>query len=95
MEYYDTKIQDIPIANNKGFKVVPHHEINRYPRLDENDVNIPFVKGINLNQQQVERNSNIEIKRQSTNGRVKHIHVKGSLVEVLSANLNELDGRQY
>ena len=94
MEYYDTKIQDIPIANNKGFKVAPHHEINRYPRLDENDVKHSIRKGCKL-KPAVERNSNIEIKSQSTDGRVKHIHVKGSLVEVLSANLNELDGKQY
>jgi hypothetical protein len=50
MEYYDTKIQDIPIGNNKGFKVVPHHEINRYPKLDEDDINISFVRSIKLDE---------------------------------------------
>ncbi|HZD35627.1 MAG TPA: hypothetical protein VE130_10515 [Nitrososphaeraceae archaeon] len=91
MEYYDTKIQDKPISNNKGFKVRPHHEINRYPKFAEDDTNIPFLKGISLDEKQ--GSNNIEILRQSTDGRIKKIHVKGSLVEALSANLNELDGK--
>jgi len=71
-EYYDTKIQDTPIANNKGFKIRPHHEINRYPKFDEDDSNVPFVKSINLDEPE---NSNIEILRQSADRRIQHIRI--------------------
>ncbi|MGA7368018.1 MAG: hypothetical protein WBX01_02740 [Nitrososphaeraceae archaeon] len=60
IQYYDTKIQDTPITNNNKFKVTPHSDISRYPKIDDEDTNIPFVKGVNLNLQEEERNSNIE-----------------------------------
>jgi hypothetical protein len=85
-EFYDTKIQDTPISNNEGFKVRPHHEINRYPRLDKNDVNTPFIKGINLDE--LENSFNIEIQRQSADRRIQHIRIKGSPTEALVA-MNE------
>jgi ribosomal protein L37AE/L43A len=69
-ETYDTKIQDRPITNKRAFKITPHHEINRYPKLD--DIDIPFLNSINLNEQQ---DSDIEILRQSEDGRIKHIRL--------------------
>ncbi|MGA7370335.1 MAG: hypothetical protein WBX01_14500 [Nitrososphaeraceae archaeon] len=80
-EFYDTKIQDTAISNNKGFKIRPHHEINRYPKFDETDSNIPFIKSINLDEHE---DPNIEITRQSDDGRIRHIHVKGSPAEALA-----------
>lgn len=70
-QQYDTKIQDTPISN-KGFRIGPHHDISRYPKIDDEGVNIPFVKGINLDDQQ---GSNIQILRQSADGRIQHIRI--------------------
>lgn len=72
MQYYDTKIQDVPIANNNKFRITPHYEINRYPKFDDEDINIPFVKAIDLDDQQ---DSNIEILRQSADGRIQHTRI--------------------
>jgi hypothetical protein len=72
-EQYDPKIQDTPIANNSKYKITPHNEIWRYPKCGEDDPNIPFVKAISLDEQL--ENSNIEILRQSDDGRVKHIRI--------------------
>ena len=90
MEYYDTKIQDIPIANHNKFKITPHSEIWRYPKLDEDDTNIPFVKSIKLDE--LENSSDIEILRQSADGRIIEIRVKGLPTEALAA-MNEVDDK--
>jgi len=87
-EIYDTEIQDISISK-KGFKVIPHHDIARYPKIDDEDINIPFIKSINIDDQQ---DSNIEILRQSGDKRIQYIRIKGSLAEALSA-VNEMDGK--
>jgi hypothetical protein len=59
------------------------------PTYDESDVYLPFVQGIDIDEyDSVHRN--IEILRDED--RVKHIRVKGSLIEVLKT-MNELDGR--
>lgn len=64
-------------------------ELEKYPVYDENDVYMPFVQGIDLDEyDNVHRN--IEILRDED--KVKHIRVKGSLIGALNT-MNELDGR--
>jgi hypothetical protein len=89
MQYYDTSIQDVPVKDISEPKVKVYPELDKYPTYDESDVYLPFVQGIDIDEyDSVHRN--IEILRDED--RVKHIRVKGSLIEVLKT-MNELDGR--
>lgn len=74
-EQYDTKIQDRPILK-KGFKVTPYSDISRYPKADDGDIDIPFMKGINLDEQQ---DSEIEILRTSQDGRIQNIRIRDNV----------------
>lgn len=71
-EQYDTKIQDRPILK-KGFKITPHHELNRYPKFDDQDPNIPYMKGVSLDEQ---LDSDIEVLRTSQDGRIQHLRIR-------------------
>jgi hypothetical protein len=73
-EIYDTKIQDRPIKN-EGFKVTPHHDINRYPKL-EDDSDIPFVNGINLDERE---DPSIELVKSSQDPRTKHYRIRDNV----------------
>lgn len=72
-QQYDLRIQDRPIANKHGFNVTPHHDINRYAKLDNDDTNVPFMKGIDLTEQQ---DNDIEILRTSQNERIQYIKLR-------------------
>ncbi|HZD35838.1 MAG TPA: hypothetical protein VE130_11600 [Nitrososphaeraceae archaeon] len=50
---------------------------------------IPFVKSIGLDDK---HDLDIEILRQSDDGRIRHLHINGSPAEALSA-VNEMDGK--
>ena len=90
-KFYDAKIQDIPIANNNKFRITPHHDINRYPKFDDDNPEVPFLKGIRLDEQQ--EDPSIEILKQSPDKRIQHICVKGSAAEALAA-VNDLDSKR-
>lgn len=47
--YYDTKIQDVPVKNVNQFRVTPWFELQHYPTSDINDIESPFVEGIDHN----------------------------------------------
>ena len=49
MEFFDTKIQDVPVRNNNEFKVTPWSQLQHYPTVDMDDPEIPFAEGINHN----------------------------------------------
>jgi hypothetical protein len=87
VQYYDTKIQDIPIKNIKDSRVKTYAELEHYHQLDDDDIFLPFVQGINPD---TEENipSNVEVV--SDDGYRKHMRVKGLPVEALSA-MRELD----
>ena len=89
MAYYDTSIQDMPLKNIRGQRIRTYPEFE-YQVNDENDINTIFMQGIDadeLGYQSVPKNA--EILRDDD--RVKHIKVRGSLVEALAA-MNEMDG---
>lgn len=46
-QYYDTKIQDVPVKNVNQFRVTPWFELQHYPTSDMDDIEAPFVEGIN------------------------------------------------
>jgi hypothetical protein len=48
-QYYDTKIQDVPVKNISEFRVTLWSELQHYPTYDENDPNILFIEGIDHN----------------------------------------------
>ncbi|MGH9982699.1 MAG: hypothetical protein ACRD8W_01935 [Nitrososphaeraceae archaeon] len=49
MEFFDTKIQDVPVKNTNEFKVTPWFELQHYPTIDSDDTEIPFIEGIDHN----------------------------------------------
>lgn len=44
--YYDTKIQDVPVKNISQFRVTPWFELQHYPTTDVDDIEAPYVEGI-------------------------------------------------
>ena len=47
VEYYDQKIQDVPIKNISDSKVRVSAELQHYPTYDEGDIYSPFIEAIN------------------------------------------------
>ncbi|HZA68327.1 MAG TPA: hypothetical protein VE548_01405 [Nitrososphaeraceae archaeon] len=89
LSYYDTKIQDTPIIDKPGIKLKSYHDL--YRQSDEDDLNILFVEGIDIESRDSEENG-VQTIRASADKRVQHIRVKGSPTKALSA-MNEIDGR--
>ncbi|MGH9983261.1 MAG: hypothetical protein ACRD8W_04805 [Nitrososphaeraceae archaeon] len=89
VQYYDTKIQDVPIKDLSESKVRTYTELDHYPPYEENDIYLPFVEGVNQDADE-DIPSNVEVV--SDDGHRKHIRVKGLPMEVLST-MRELDGR--
>lgn len=61
VQYYDTKIQDVPIKNINDSKVGVYAELEHYPTYDESDIYLPFVEGINPDTADEDVPSNIEV----------------------------------
>lgn len=57
-------------------------ELDKYPIFEDNDIHMPFVQGIDPDEYDSVP-GNVEVLRDDC--RIKHIHVKGSLVEALAA----------
>src|SRR5918996_1198835 len=90
VQYYDTKIQDVPIKNLSESKVKPFPELHKYPTYEENDIYMSFVQGIDPDEyDSIPRN--VEVLRDD--GRIKHIKVKGLPTEALAA-MNDLGDSQ-
>lgn len=92
MQHYDTKIQDKPIADISDFKLVPHSDLLHYPQFDDNDPRLAFVANIDVDKLAGEEDY-VELVKSSPDTRVKHIKVKGSPVQAISA-MNEADKKQ-
>ena len=89
VEYYDTKIQDVPIKNINDSRVKTYAELEHYHQLDDDDTYLPFVQGVNPDTDE-DIPGNVEVL--ADDGRHKHIRVKGNIAEALSA-MNELDDK--
>lgn len=75
MQYYDTKIQDVPVKDIREPRVKTYPELDKYPVYDESDVYFPFGQGIDLDESDSVP-GNVELLRDD--GRIKHIRVRGS-----------------
>lgn len=82
-QHYDTKIQDRPVTNTRNFKVVPHYQIHRYPKLDDQDPNIPYMKGIQLDEEGIGEVEEVQLIKSSPDQRVQHLRVKGSMADAM------------
>lgn len=87
MVFYDTSIQDMPLGDISRTGVKTYSEFQYYPTYDLNDSDMVFIQGINPDEQSI---PGVEILRDDN--RVRHIRVRGSLVEAMAA-LNEMDGQ--
>lgn len=90
VQYYDTKIQDVPIKNISDSKVRVSAELEHYHQTDDEDIFMPFVQGIDPDADEYIP-SNIEVL--SDDGHNKYIRVKGDITKALAA-MNEMDGRE-
>src|ERR687891_1306937 len=63
LSYYDTKIQDRPVKDKSEFKLRSYHD--PYTQFDEDDPNIVFVEGINIEARE-QGGDGVEIIRSST-----------------------------
>ena len=89
MAYYDTNIQDLPLKNISSQRIRAYPEFEYYQEYDENDINTIFMQGIDADELGYQSSpKTVEILRDDN--RVKHIKVRGSLVEALAA-MNEMD----
>lgn len=70
-EFYDTKIQDVPVKNTNQFKATPWFELQHYPTTDEDDIEAPFVESIDHDAMLEE---SLETRVQE-NKRVQHINL--------------------
>jgi len=75
-QFYDTKIQDLPIKDKEDFKLAPFYDLQHYPQGD--DENSPFFEAINPN----DREENLET-RTFEDKRVQKIHIKGSFADAI------------
>ena len=83
----DTSIQDMPLRDISGTKVKAYSEFQYYSAYDDNDSYMISLQGIKTDEQNTP--GNVEIRRDNS-FRIKHIRVRGSLVEVLS-KISEMD----
>lgn len=91
VQYYDTNIQDVPLKNIKDSRVKTYAELEHYHQLDDEDIHLSFVEGINPDadsEDYVPRNVEVI----SDNGHHRHIRVKGLPTEALAA-MNEMDDK--
>src|SRR5918996_2088188 len=81
LQYY--KIQDRPVKDKSEFKLKSY--LDPYRQFDEDDPNIVFVEGINIEAREQGGNG-VEIIRSSTaDKRIQHIRVRGNLADALRA----------
>ena len=85
MEYYDTKIQDVPVKSIKDSRVKTYPELSRYPTYEEDDVFTPFIEGINPDQEEDYDQEGVSLISSSADNRIQHIKVKGDITKALSA----------
>jgi hypothetical protein len=71
LSHYDLNIQDSPIKDQRDFKLTPYSSLMHYPQYDENDSNVLFVEGIDLNKI-VEKDLET---REHEDRRVQHINL--------------------
>ena len=90
LQYYDTKIQDRPVKGKSEFKLKSYHD--PYRQFDEDDLNIVFVEGLEIESRDSEENG-VQTIRASADRRIQHIQVKGSPTKALSA-MNKIDGNE-
>lgn len=85
VQWYDTKIQDVPIKNLNESRVKVYPELDHYPTEDEDDVWLPFVQGIDLDHEEDYDQEGVELISSSLDNRIQHIKVKGDITKALSA----------
>jgi hypothetical protein len=69
LSHYDLNIQDSVIKDPTESKLIPYSSLRHYPQYDENDSNVLFVEGINLNKEE-----DLET-REHGDQRVQHINL--------------------
>lgn len=84
-QHYNTRIQDRPVSDNRGFRVTPHVDIWRYAKIDAEDINVPFAKGIDLGG--VREVEEVELIKSSPDQRIQHLRVRGSMAEALRLDI--------
>ena len=84
VEYYDQKIQDVPIKDIKESRVKTFPELDHYPTAEEDDIFVPFIEGINPDQEEDYDQEGVELVSSSYDNRIQHIRVKGDITEALS-----------
>jgi hypothetical protein len=84
MEYYDTSIQDVPIKDIKESRVEAYPELDHYPTAEEDDVWVPFIERINVDQEEdYPDQEGVELVSSSHDIRIQHL--KGDITKALSA----------
>jgi len=85
MEYYDTSIQDVPVKDLRESKVKTYTELSHYPTAEEDDIFVPFIEGINPDQEEDYDQEGVSLISSSADNRIQHIKVKGDITKALSA----------
>jgi len=85
VEYYDQKIQDVPIKDLRESKVRTYAELEHYHQSDEDDIFVPFIEGINPDEQEDYDLEGVELVSSSADNRIQHLKVKGDITKALSA----------
>ena len=91
LSYYDTKIQDRPVKDKSEFKLKSYHD--PYKQFDEDDLNMLFVEGIDI--ESLEQEDGVEeiIRSSTADKRIQHIKAKGNLADALAiCAITDVDG---
>lgn len=86
-QHYDINLWDTPIKDKKPFKLKPFMEFQHNPTYDEEDSNLPFAEGIEVDDL-VEDTDDVTLVNNTPDNRVQHIRVKGDITKALSAQHN-------
>jgi ribosomal protein L37AE/L43A len=85
-QMYDTSIQDVPVKDIKESRVKTFPELDHYPTTDEDDVWLPFIEGIDPDQEEEDYDQQgVELVSSSADNRIQHLKVKGDITKALSA----------
>jgi len=60
-------------------------ELDHYPTAEEDDVWLPFIEGINVDQEEDYDQEEVELISSSAHNRIQHLKVKGDITKALSA----------
>jgi hypothetical protein len=92
LEQYDPeRLYNVPLRDTKDFILKPYMELQHNPTWDDDDSNLPFVEGVDMNKLDGDSES-VRLENSTPDNRIQFIRVRGSPAKAI-ALMNEMDGK--